>query len=298
MRGAGAARTLLNWRDRNGKVLNTVGDPDNYYDPRLSHDGTRVAIALGQDVGDIWIYDLEGSMRTRFTFDTADDGYPLWSPDDSQLAFASSRNAEGEIYTRPTSGQADAKLLFTANAQIELTDWSADGRLILFSRLDPGENSYDIWTLDMQTSEAKPLIAGRFEQTDACLSPDGEWIAFASDESGKSEIYVQSFPEAAGRWMVSNDTGSSPAYLPRWRSDGRELFYLRGGVVVAIPVTSDATFSFGTPKTLFSMSVTSASANYAVSKDGQQILTNELPPADQSKVGARLIQNWMAALER
>jgi hypothetical protein len=141
-------------------------------------------------------------------------------------------------------------------------------------------------------------LSGKFEQTDASLSPDGRWLAFVSDESGKAEIYVQSFPGAKGRWMVSSDAGPRPAARPRWRSDGLELYYLRGGAVVAVPVTGDATFSFGTPKTLFSVSVTTASANYAVSGDGQRILTNELPPAGPGKVGARLIQSWTASLAR
>jgi Tol biopolymer transport system component len=297
MRGAGATRTLLTWRDRSGKILKTVGDPAGYWEPRLSHDGTRIAVAVGQDVADIWIYDLEREMRTRFTFDPVDDRTPLWSPDDSQLAFSSTRNAEGEIYVRPTSGQGDVKLLFTANEQIELTDWSNDGRVILFNRINPGEGGSDIWMLDMQTSEAMPLLSGNWLE-DARISPDGKWLAFASDESGTSEIYVQSFPTAAGRWMVSSDAGPGPSSRPVWRGDSRELYYLRGGAVVAVPVTGDATFSFGTPRTLFSVSVTTASANYAVSENGQRILTNELPPADQSKVGARLIQNWTRALAR
>ena len=297
MRGAGAARTLLNWRDRNGKVLNTVGDPAGYWEPRLSHDGTRIAVAVGQDVGDIWIYDLERDMRTRFTFDPADDRTPLWAPDDGQLAFTSARIATGEIYVRPTSGQGDARLLFTADVQVQLTDWSSDGRLILFNRINPGGGGSDIWALDMQTSEAMSVLTGKWFE-DARLSTDGEWLAFSSDESGRQEIYVQSFPEASGRWMVSNDAGPGPASRPTWRSDIRELYYLRGGAVVAVPVTGDATFSFGTPKTLFSMSVTTASADYEVSKDGQRILTNELPPTDRSNAGARLIQNWTAALKR
>jgi len=298
MRGAGAARTLLTWRDRSGTLLGTLGNPAGHWEPALSHDGTRIAVSVGQNVGDIWIYDLERDLRTRFTFHAADDRTPLWSPDDSQLAFASSRDAEGQIYLRPTSGQGDAQLLFTANGTIELTDWSSDGRLIFFERLDPVGGNSDIWTYDVQTSEATPVLLEGGWKEDARLSPDGRWLAFLSFESGKSEIYVQSFPEATGRWMVSSDAAPTPASHPAWRNDGRELYFLRGGAIVAVPVTGDATFSYGAPKTLFSVSVTSASAEYAVSKDGQRILTNELPPSDPSKVGARLIQNWPRALSR
>lgn len=299
MRGTGATSTQLNWRDRQGKLLKTIGDPAGYWEASLSHDGTRLAVSVGQDVGDIWILDLERDMRTRFTFDPADDRTPIWSPDDQQLAFASGRNGEGEIYVRPASGQGDAKLLFTANTQIVLTDWSGDGRLILFDRLALGDDAWDVWALDAQSSEAKPLLSGRFDQMEARLSPDGHWIAFVSDESGKTEAYVQSFPEAKGRLTVSSDSGRRAVSKPRWQGDGREIYYLQGGSVVAVPVRGDATLSFGTPTALFSVSVTSFSqADYAVSPDGQRILTNELPPADPSKIGARLIQNWTAALER
>jgi Tol biopolymer transport system component len=153
----------------------------------------------------------------------------------------------------------------------------------------------------MQDSEAKPLLSGRFQQTDARLSPDGDWLAFVSDESGKPEVYVQSFPEAARRLTVSSDAVPRAASQPRWRSDGRELYYLRGGTIVAVPVTGDATFSFGTPVTLFSVSVTSSNADFAVSEDGRRILTNELPPADPSKIGARLIRTgqlrWIGDFE-
>ena len=297
MRGAGATSTLLRWRDREGKVLETVSDPAGYWEPRLSHDGTRIATAVGQDVGDIWIYDLERDMRARFTFDPADDRTPLWSPDDSQLAFASSRNGEGEIYVRPSSGQDDARLLFSAGAQIQLTDWSSDGRLIFFNRVNPSGGASEIWTLDVQKAEAALLLSGSWFE-DARLSPDGKWLAFASYESGKVEVYVQSFPAAGGRWIVSSDVVPGRASLPTWRADGRELFYLRGGEIAAVPVTGDASFSFGTPRMLFGVSVTTDGADYSISEDGQRILTNELPAADPSKIGARLIQNWPRALRQ
>jgi len=295
LRGAGATNTLLQWRDRDGKVLEIVSDPGGYFQPRLSHDWTRIATSVGKDAGDIWIYDLQRDMRTRFTFDPADERTPVWSPDDSQVAFVSGRSGDREIYVRPTSGQGDPRLLFSAETQIELTDWSNDGRFIFFNRLS--SKGSDIWTLDVQKAEATPLLSGGWFE-DARLSPDGKWLAFTSYESGNEEIYVQSFPAAGGRSLVSSDAAPGSAAHATWRPDGRELFYLRGSEIVAVPVTGDASFSVGTPKALFSVSVTVNSPQYSVSEDGQRILTNELPPADQSKIGASLIQNWPRALKQ
>jgi len=293
LRGAEATSTLLRWRDRDGEVQEIVSAPGNYAEPRLSHDGTRIAAAVGRDAGDIWIYDLQRDVRTRFTFDLADERTPVWSADDGQLAFVSGRSSNREIYVRPTSGQGDPRLLFSADTQIELTDWSRDGRSIFFNRLNP--QGSEVWTLDVQKPEAAPLLTGGWFE-DARLSPDGKWLAFTSGESGKAEIYVQSFPAAGGRSIVSSDAAPGNAAFPTWRPDGRELFYLRGSEIFAVPVTADASFSFGTPKVLFRVSVTVNSPDYSVSADGQRILTNELPPADQSKIGARLIQNWPRVL--
>jgi len=298
MRGTEAARTLLVWRDRAGNALSTVGDPAGYWEPRLSHDGSRVAVAIGHDVADIWVIDLNSDMRTRLTFDPADDRTPVWSPDDRQLAFSSGRKAEGEIYVRPSSGQGDDTLIYTANAQIALTDWSSDGRFIFFNVATPGTGGFNIWSLDVHTSSATVLLTGNWFEG-ARLSPDGKWLAFASYESGNGEIYIESFPAHSGRWMVSSDAMPGEASFPAWRNDGRELYYFRGRTVVSVPVSGDAGFSVGKPQGLFTVSVTNASEGaFAVSADGQSILTNELPPADQSKIGARLIQNWMVALER
>ena len=151
----------------------------------------------------------------------------------------------------------------------------------------------DVWTLDMETSEVKAYLSGKFSQAAARLSADRKWLAFESNESGKSEIYVQRFPEADGRWMVSNDGGARGAHSPVWGDDGRELFYGRGTSVLAIPVTAGAGFAFGTPRTLFAVNLKSGQgAGLVVTDEGQRILTNELPQADPGKSGARLIQNW------
>jgi len=133
---------------------------------------------------------------------------------------------------------------------------------------------------------------------DAVLSPNGRWLAFVSDESGNGEIYIQSFPEPTGRWMVSNGGQSGEASSPIWSPAGRELFYRRGGTITVVSVTADPSLSFGQPKTLFNVSFTSTNTNYAIGNDSQRILVNELPPTAQNMIGARLIQNWVSALNR
>ena len=297
LRGMQATNSVLSWRDREGNLLGTVGEPGGLWEPALSHDGRRLAFGVGTDSTDIWIYDLERDSRTRFTFDPADDRQPLWSPDDGRLAFSSSRKSAGEIWVRPTTGKGDAEIVFTSQATVTLTDWSRDGRLIFFDADQAGDDGKDVWIFDMKTSEATPYLAGRFNQFSASLSPDGMWLAFVSDETGNSEVFVERFPEADGRWTVSNDGGASGAYRAIWSDDGRELFYQRGNTVMAVPVMPGADFSFGSPKSLFSVNVKSGFGEAMVVTDGgQRLLINELPPTDPSKAGARLIQNWSAAL--
>jgi Tol biopolymer transport system component len=296
LRGTHSSNTVLTWRDHDGNVLDTIGEPDNYWDPALSHDGNRLALSIGTTASDIWIYDLERGSRTRFTFETSSERYPWWSPDDNQLAYTS--EAQCVIWIRPASGLGDAQLVFTAGTSILLSDWSSDGRLILFDYQHlTGDDDLDVWALDMETLEAKAYVSGRFAQSHARLSPDGRWVTYQSNESGKSEIYVQGFPEADGRWMVSNDGGARGAFSPTWSDDGSELFYKRGNSVMAIPVTASAGFVFGTPQALFNLISKSGGGSTLVIKDrGQRILCNEIPPADLSKSGAQLIQHWSTAL--
>ena len=298
MRGARIMSTVLQWRDRTGSIVETLSEPGGYWEPKLSYDGKRVAVAVGQDVADIWIHDLQGDLQTRFSFDAADDRTPLWSPDDRSIVYHSAQTSIGDIYLRPVSGQESAKLIYGAKTQIALTDWSRDGRRIFFNYLEPNENGWDTWALDMEGFTAEAVLAGPGDQTDASLSPDGRYLAFSSDESGQTEIYVQSYPAAAGRWMVSGDRIAGRATHPLWRGDGKELFYVRGSALMAVPVVTDEGFTFGTPRFLFSLNLNSVNAAYDPRQDGQQILTNEMPATNRDQVGARLIQNWTAVLAR
>jgi hypothetical protein len=146
----------------------------------------------------------------------------------------------------------------------------------------------------METLQAKPILNGPFNEATGCTSPDGKWLAFTSDESGRSEIYVQSFPDADGRWMLSTDGGIQPV----WGGDGTELYFVGADeVIMSVDVSTATSFSFGTPKPLFATNTkASTGARFVVSQDGQRFLTNDRPPVDPGKIGARLIQNWTALL--
>jgi Tol biopolymer transport system component len=298
LRGARIMSTVLQWRDRKGSVVTTLSEPGGYREPKLSHDGKRLAVAVGQDVADIWIHDLQSDMQTRFSFDADDDRTPQWSPDDLNIAYTSAQTSIGGIYLRPVSGQEPAKLVFDAKTQIALTDWSRDGRYLFFNHLEPSVNGWDTWALDMENFQAQAVLSGPSDQTEANLSPDGKYIAFRSDESGQDQISVQSHPTAAGRWMISSDKIAGRANRPLWRGDGKELFYVRGSALVAVQVATDNGFTFGTPQFLFSLNLNSVNAAYDPRPDGQQILTNEMPTTNRDQVGARLIQNWVALLKR
>jgi Tol biopolymer transport system component len=299
MRGAGVMSTVFNWRDRDGNTTHsTTVEPDFYYKPRLSHDGTRVVLVSGQDAGDIWIKGVESGMQTRFSFDPADDRTPLWSPDDLLIAFTSSRASTGEIYVRPVSGQEPAKLIYTADTRIELTHWSSDGRHIFFDRIDPDTGDSDIWALDMRSLEAKAILDGAAWQEGASLSPGGKYLAFREGGSAVAQIYVQSFPVASGRWMVSGDKIAGQPMQSRWQVDGRALFYLRGSALMMVPTDTDDGFSAATPQFLFNLNFMSGSPAYDLAPDRQRILTQEMPVSNRDRAGARLIQNWAALLER
>ncbi len=297
MRGAIASRSILQWRDRQGTKLESLGEPDNFFEPSLSHDGTRVVVNVGHDVGDLWIYDVKRGTRTRFTYDAADDRSPLWSPNDDRIAFDSPRNGPGELWTKSASGQGQATLLHTFNSQIVPSQWTWDGRYILVSVLSLGENGWDLWVYDFETNEARALIASQFNDMSAQLSPNGKWLTYVSDEAGAAGVYVQSFPEGASRWMIS----SGASWEPIWRPDGKEICFLggSGNQLVSVPVTTDGEFTFGEPTKLMDVPIKNGQrVGYSYSSDGLRFLMNELPPADANQVGARLIQNWQVILER
>jgi serine/threonine protein kinase/Tol biopolymer transport system component len=290
----------LTWFDRNGKLTGVLGDSARYTGVQISPDGKKVAATVG--IGgnqDIWIYDIARVLPTRFTFDPADERGAVWSPDNSRVVFSSSRKGNLDLYQKAANGAVNEDVLLQSNADKTASSWSPDGRFLLFDTFDP-KTKYDVWVLPVPgviAGDHKPFrfLQGEFNERYAQFSPDGRWIAYTSDESGRSEIFVTSFPGPGGKWQISREGG----FLPRWRRDGKEIFYLYGSQLIAADVNGrGSTFEVGAVRPLFDVRflVTGGYA-YDVSADAQRFLMNVLS-GQNSSAPLTLVMNWTADLKR
>ena len=297
-RTAQVARRLV-WRDRAGRELGVVGEPEGFGDLSLSPQGLRLAVDIYDEEGDqrdVWIYDLERGARSRLTFDPALDFCPLWSPDGSRIVFGSGRSGTFGVYVKDASGASEEQLLLAADEMVAPCDWSNDGRIVALARLGAG-TGWDIWALPMDGSrDAFPVVATPFVDSRPRFSPDGRWIAYESDESGRSEIYVRQFPGPGGRWQVSTSGGSEPW----WSVDGREIFYLDGNEsMVSVAVRAAGDFAAELPEVLFETQLTRRfqRGHYLVGRDGERFLTVS-PVEGQTIPPMTVVLNWDAALSR
>jgi serine/threonine protein kinase/Tol biopolymer transport system component len=292
--GVSGGQTQLTWLDRAGKPTGTVGAPGHLATPRMSNDGRRVAVRIldPQSVGDIWIYDLERNTRTRFTFDPLDDFGPLWSRDDSRVLFSAARKSPGDIYQRDSAGTAKEKPLLSSNAFKMALDWSPDGRVLLLQVDDPRmPTQMDLWTYSAADGKATPFLQSASNEILGRFSPDGRWIAYVSNESGKEEVYVVPFPGPGGEWQISTAGGRAPI----WTRGGREIVYQApGDEIMAVEVRAAPTFQAGIPKALFKTSLRPPpGAHLDVTPDGERFLVN-LRPDEQVSDPMTLVQNWAA----
>ena len=286
----------LVWFDRGGKEVRTVGNPEEFANVAISPDGKSVAVDKTDQVNqntDIWIYDLQGTHARRLTFDPAIDAMPMWSPDGKWLAFSSSRQQLFDLYIKPSDGSQDEKLVdATPDVDKYPHAWSPDGKHFLYL------HDAELWTLSYPELKSQPFLKGNFAYRSGKFSPDGKWVAYSSNESGRWEVYVTSFPEAKGKWQVSNGGGLQP----RWRGDGKELFYLSlDGKLMAVPVNAGASFDAGAPAVLFQANAkepvaTSEQNMYDVSKDGQRFLINTQMRGETKPVS--VVMNWDRAIRK
>ena len=305
---AGAVRQLT-WLDRSGKSVGTVGATDTagLVSVEVSPDGRRVAVerrANGNQ--DVWLIDAVRGVPTRFTFDAAIDLWPLWSPDGSRIAFASNRRGVYNLYWKLSSGAGADELLVESDQAQGPTDWSSDGHFILLNRLNP-QTSWDLWVLPVSGGKKPfPFLTTPFQELNGQFSPGGNWIAYQSNESGRFEIYVQSFPGPGGKFQISSNGGAQP----RWNKNGKEIFYVSlDSKMMAVPVKfppDGQSLEIGTPAALFPVRIAGGPLpgrnrqQYAVSADGQRFLVN-LVAGEGTTSPITVILNWhpgLAARER
>jgi Tol biopolymer transport system component len=302
-RAGTATRQQLTWFDRTGKTLGTLGPPDDDLSGMsISPDGLRAAVVReGQGNTHLWLIDRVRS--TRLTFGAGLDGYPLWSPDGQRIVFSSTRTGLLNLYEKPTSG-AGTEVVLVDTPQTKLpNDWSRDGRFLLYHSIDP-KTSRDLWVRPMESGGTPwSLLKTPFDERWGQFSPDGRWVAYQSNESGQFEIYVRPFVvktsggtsgAPGSQWQVSTLGGS----YPRWRSDGRELYYLApAGDLMAAPIAArGATLDPGTPVALFRPPIvgggidSSQGWQYDVSRDGRFLINTVLDTARPAPI--TLIQHW------
>jgi serine/threonine protein kinase/Tol biopolymer transport system component len=316
---APVAMRRLVWMDRRGERLGEVDAPAGFQFAELSPDGRRIAVAVratsGLRLNDIWVVDTQRGVPARLTFDDTEDNGAIWSPDGARVVFGSGRNGlpflPGSLYARAANGAGSDELVYPGKQDDILvpTDWSRDGKTIAFvrTRLSTFVTQADIWVLSAEDHTASALLESPFRKVSARFSPDSRWIAYGTNESGSSQIVVRQYPDVRqGQWQVTTRGG----YDPRWRGDGRELYYMSPeGDLMAVDVQPGDAFETGAPRKLFSTAIavtgnaTSAEPLYNVSGDGERFLITE-PLSGQSTPGTssapeeplHVIVNWASGL--
>ncbi len=304
--GQNVGLSQLLWLDRGGKQVAEAAPRGEYVRPALSPDEKRIAFARG---GDIWVLEWERGIASRFTFDPAQELAPQWSSDDSRVVFSSERGgAAGDLYWKHAGGLGNEELLWKSQAFKTAFDWSRDGRFLLYGHVNQKTGmDLEVFPLGpgLGGGERKPFVflQSQFTERNGQFSPDGRWVAYASNDTGRYEVYVQSFSPApgggggAGKWQISSGGGDQP----RWRRDGKELFYLSpDGTLMAVEVKAGAGFERGTPKALFRtrLSIQGLSGfEYSASGDGQRFLVNQLA-GEEASTSLTVVLNWAADLKR
>ena len=305
--------TQLTWLDRSGHVLGTLGEPARYTSLALSPDESRVAVALGTgspENVDIWIIDTARNVPSRVTDDAGFDGPPVWSPDGTRIAFGHSRSGKGSLRQKLINETAEESLFEVSGTPSRPCDasrgitctvwpngWSADGRFIAYTLRGSFPLTSDVWVLPL-SGDRNPfsLAQTAFLEAAGVFSPDGKWIAYTTNEAGQPDVYVQPFLRPGGKYPVSKDGGT----LPAWRADGKELFYVTsGGTLMSVPIDATDHFKAGVPQALFAFRLGAPTFNqvYAVTKDGKRFLVNARPQ-QSSAAPLTVVLNWTAAIQK
>jgi Tol biopolymer transport system component/predicted Ser/Thr protein kinase len=293
--GSVRARQLkLVWVDRKGTEQTVPAPSHNYVLPRVSPDGKRVAAGIEEEDSQIWLYDLSRDTLTRLTFEGNANVDPLWTPDGKRIVF---KGAQNRLFWQPADGSGPAEELTKSELLSNNVpgSFSPDGQVLAFMGNDP---NFHLYTLPLKDGKPQPFLRSTSNETAPRFSSDGHFIAYASDESGRYEIYVRPYPGPGGKWQISTEGGTEPVWNPK----GRELFYRAGRKMMAVDVATQGTFSAGKPKVLFEgpyVPTPRSFPDYDVSPDGQRLLM--LKAGEQAQAGPEQINvvlNWFEELKQ
>jgi eukaryotic-like serine/threonine-protein kinase len=301
MAGEAAVRQLQ-WFSRDGKPLGTVGPPGVLGHPALSPDGKRVAVTripANSSNRDIWIYDLARGNASRLTFNDAEDNVPVWTRDGTRLAYANARSSYDDIYLQSSSGLGGEELLVPSSHESkEPNDWTPNGSSLLYTIFSASTTGVKLWMHDLVPEKKDyPLLKTNSSETEGKFSPDGHWLSYTSEETGRSEIYVVPYPALNGKWQVST-TGGNQA---RWRKDGKELVFVTSeGKLMSVAIsTSGGTLNAEAPKLLFETKIFGVVRDfwqYDMTANAQKFLVNTR--IEQAQQPITLYANWPAELHK
>ena len=280
----------LFWVDRQGEKTLATKIKRPFGTLAISPDGKRVALTVEAQTYDIWILDLERDTLTRLTFGK-DDGNPVWSPDGKHVAYQSSQAGSYNLYLRASDGSGSEERLTSDQDSSAPKCFTPDGKQLLFTRVRAGVP--EIWVYPFEkggdSASARPFLQGPFRHEDAALSPDGRWLAYTSNESGKSEAYVTAFPGPGGKWQISTEGATGVG----WSPDGRELFYRKDRKFQRVAVTTSPSFSASRPEPLFEGDYDS----WDIAPEGKRFLVAKDEAAESAPRQLNLVLDWFEDLK-
>jgi serine/threonine protein kinase/Tol biopolymer transport system component len=297
-RTGGNPITQLQWTDRKGKVSDTLGTPGQYHEPMIAPDGKRVVVSRNEGPNqDIWLVDTTRAVMTRFTFEPTVDSSAIFDQTGANIIYSSFRNGKSDLYRKPATGLGAEELVYKGQGNVYPDSVSSDGKYLLVEEDRGAATKFDVLAVPLTGDDRTPIvIAGSsFTETHAQFSPDGRWVSYSSDESGRGEVYVRSFGTAGGQWQISTNGGDQALWNPK----GKEVFYIGfDRYLNSVPYESGASFVPGRPEPLFASHVPITGLadernNYIVTPDGQRFLMVNL--VDESlNSPIVMVVNWLA----
>ena len=299
--GAQAENVQMTWYDRSGKALGTVGPLMDMSWAALSPDGKTVAFDRRDpqtNLYDIWLHDLARGTDSRFTFNSKNNRFPVWSPDSGYLAFLSDRASGGSVYKKAVTGIGQEEVVDKDELQKRPTSWTPDGRFIIDeTNATTPKTRDDLWVAPAapgaRAEKPRPYLQTEFVEGEGRISSNGKWLAYRSDETKRNEIYIMTFPNPGGKWQVSTNGGS----LPVWSRDGKQLFYIRSGKLIAVDIKgTGANPEPGVPRPLFDVRLGTDNPSFDIANDGRFLIPTLVEQAYAAPI--TVVVNWAAGLKK